>query len=337
MSRSYLLAGSFAYDTVFTHPQAFGERIKPDAIDKLNVSLQLDSVTDAYGGCAGNIAYNAHLLGDSPLLMGHVGHDGERYLKRIAGWGLDCANIGVVEEKHTAHAWVLTDADGNQLTSFYAGAMAEPFSPVYSGALPYSVYGKAPSLWHIAPEDPANMVRLASTARQVGAKYFFDPGQALPSLLNKEASHISPLSFVLMDAQGIFLNEYEAELLCSEVIDLKHLLAGRDQFIVRTRGAKGVDLIRREGTVTLPPAMPDQVVDPTGCGDAFRAGFLHAYVRERSLEECVALGAVMGALAVGSEGGQNHQASFDDIQERWAHYTQRVSSAGGALPVLTSR
>jgi adenosine kinase len=333
MSRPYLLSGSFAYDTVFSHPHAFGARIKPDAIDKLNASFQLDSVVEAYGGCAGNIAYNAAQLCDKPMLLGNVGADGERYLRRIESWGLDASTIGVVHEQPTAHAWVLTDKDGNQLTSFYAGAMATPLQSVHSGALPTSIYGKAPSLWHIAPEDPVNMVKLASTARAVGAEYLFDPGQALPSLLNKDASHISPLSVVLREAKGIFLNEYEAELLRSEVIDLKHLLTGSDQFIVRTRGAKGVDLIRRDGQVSLPPATPDRVLDPTGCGDAFRAGFLHAYTRGHRLEDCVALGAVMGAVVVGCEGGQNYIASREDLYARWNSYRAVVLGAMDEVPV----
>jgi len=317
MSRSYLLAGSYAYDTVFKHPQAFGMRIKADAIDKLNASFQLDAVIESYGGCAGNIAYNASLLGDKPTLVGNVGEaDGERYLQRIQRWGLDTSNIGI-RDLPTAHAWLLTDVNGNQLTSFYAGAMASRVE------VPLS----APALWHIAPEDPSNMVRLALAARAAGAEYFFDPGQALPSLLNKDASHVAPLSVVLREAKGIFLNEYEAELLREQVCDLKLLLTAPDQFIVRTRGSKGVDLIRQEGSISLPPAVPARVVDPTGCGDAFRAGFIHAYVREHSLEDCVALGAVMGAVVVGCEGGQNYVAALRDLYARWSGYRSVVFGA----------
>jgi adenosine kinase len=220
----------------------------------------------------------------------------------------------------TAHAWLLTDANGNQITSFYAGAMNS------SVAVPSA----APALWHIAPEDPSNMVRLALAARAAGAEYFFDPGQALPSLLNKDASHVAPLSVVLREAKGIFLNEYEAELLRAEVCDLKLLLTAPDQFIVRTRGSKGVELIQQNGCISLPPATPDRVVDPTGCGDAFRAGFLHAYVREHCLEDCVALGAVMGAVVVGCEGGQNYVASPRDLYARWSAYRSVV--LGSAMP-----
>ncbi|KVP39817.1 PfkB family carbohydrate kinase [Burkholderia ubonensis] len=324
MPQVYLLAGSYAYDTVFMHPQAFSARIKRDALDKLNASFNLESVIEAYGGCAGNIAKNASLLGDAPMLVGNVGHDGGRYLSRIQSWGLDTTTVGIDETQPTAHAWILTDVDGNQLTSFHAGAMKAPVR------LPSSV----PALWHIAPEDPVNMVKLALAARAAGAEYFFDPGQALPSLLNKEASHIAPISIVLREAKGIFVNEYEAELLRAEVGDLRLLLTAQDQFIIRTRGAAGVDVIRREDSFSLPPAVPERVVDPTGCGDAFRAGFLHLYVQGHCLEACVAMGAVMGALVVASEGGQNHFISRKDIYARLDGYRASVFGATDTIAAL---
>lgn len=309
MKRQYLLAGSYAYDTVLRHPHAFQQRILPHAIDKLNVSFSLDSVAEEFGGCGGNIAYNAARLGDDPVLVGNVGADGERYLTRIANWGLDNTTLGIVPDQPTAHAWLLSDARGNQLTSFHAGALKAPVR------VPW-----APSLWHIAPEDQANMVMLALAAREAGAAYLFDPGQALPALLDGVADDIAPFEHVLADATGIFVNEYETELLRERFPDLRTLLIRPDQFIVCTRGADGVEVLSHDGMLTLPCAKAEAVVDPTGCGDAFRAGFLHGYARDWSLVDCAALGSVMGALAVASVGGQNHRVTLDEVYVRLQDY-----------------
>ena len=310
MTKPYLLSGSFAYDTVLNHPQTFSQRIKPDAIDKLNTSFHIDSVSESFGGCAGNISYNAAHLNDKPMLVGNLGMDCDRYLACIEGWGLDTSTLGVVFGEPTAHAWMLTDSSGNQISSFHAGAMKSSvqFNPF-----------STPLLWHLAPEDPVNMVRLALLAREVGAEYFFDPGQALPALLEGVADHIAPLKDVIGGAKGIFVNEYEADQLFAR-LSLRDYLTNRYHFVVRTRGSAGVDLFHSGTATSLGPAPADSVVDPTGCGDAFRAGFLHAYVREHSLESCVALGAVMGALAVGSEGGQSHAVTCDDVYARSERY-----------------
>lgn len=310
MQPSYLLAGSYAYDTVLQHPQAFSKRILPEAIDRLNVSFNVESVIDEFGGCAGNIAYNAALLGDKPMLCGNLGHDGERYLHRIDGWGLGTSTLGFVQDQPTAHGWMLTDAAGNQIISFHGGAMAAAVK------LPQV----APALWHIAPEDPVNMVKLAVAARARGAEYFFDPGQALPALLEGVAEHIAPLDEVLTEATGIFVNDYEARLLHRRFAPRKLLRDG--QFIVRTRGADSVALVSCAGRslmqMSIPTIAAQQVVDPTGCGDAFRAGFLHAYTRGKHLAICVVLGSLMASVVVASKGGQAHTVGRARILEQWA-------------------
>ncbi|MBK3780154.1 carbohydrate kinase family protein [Paraburkholderia aspalathi] len=312
--RPYLLSGSYAYDTVLQHPQAFRNRILPDAIDKLNVSFNVETVVEEFGGCAGNIAYNAALLGDSPMLVGNVGFDGDRYLERIQSWGFESSTLGVVADMPTAHAWMLTDERANQITSFHAGAMTAPVD-----VCPFS----SPGLWHIAPEDPVNMMTLALAARESGTDYLFDPGQALPALLEGAADRLAPFGSALVGASGIFLNEYEFELLSKRFGVRSLLLNRRDSFFVVTRGAAGVDLIRLDETLSLPPAKADVVVDPTGCGDAFRAGFLHAFVREHPLEACFSLGAVMGAIAVGSKGGQSHNITREQVYARWDDYNDQ--------------
>ncbi|HDR9106029.1 carbohydrate kinase family protein [Paraburkholderia sp. A2RO-4L] len=324
MQPLYLLAGSYAYDTVLQHPQAFRQRILPDELDKLNVSFHVESVVEGFGGCAGNIAYNAALLGDAPMLVGNLGYDGERYIERIAHWGLDTTTLGIVKDQPTAHAWMLTDERANQIISFHAGAMKTRVL-----ARPYS----SPTLWHIAPEDPVNMVKLAGDARESGSDYLFDPGQALPALLEGAERGVIPLGDVLQGAKGIFVNEYEAELLMRR----RECLSGGG-FVVKTRGAAGVVLYEGGRSIALPPATARAVVDPTGCGDAFRAGFLHAYVRKQPLAACVSLGAVMGALAVGSEGGQNHRATQQEIYESWDRYNDAhgIKTVPGTFDVLYS-
>ncbi|MEX3983755.1 carbohydrate kinase family protein [Paraburkholderia sp. EG287A] len=313
-ARMYLVSGSFAYDTVLHHPQAFRQRILPEVIDKLNVSFDVAAVGEAFGGCAGNIAYSAALLGDEPMLVGNLGADGDRYLQRLQHLGLDTTTLGVIPVLPTAHAWMLTDATGNQIISFHSGAMSAPVR------LPYA----PPALWHIAPEDPVNMLTLARAARASGVEYFFDPGQCLPVLLEGAGEHVESLLPVLQDATGIFLNDYEFELLAARY-DIRRLLTKPEQFIVRTRGSAGVELLHEGRACTMPVAEAEAVVDPTGCGDAFRAGFLHAYTRGRSLHACVGLGAVMGALAVGAHGGQGHHATAEEVYARARTYNRTAT------------
>lgn len=314
MQATYLLLGSYAYDTILLHQGEFHARILPEALSRLNVAFGVNEVNNEFGGCAGNIAYNAALLGDKPLLVGALGSDGQPYIERLRACGLNPDTLTVDAQKATAHAWILTDVQNNQITGFSAGAMHNvPVLPA-----------KTPDIWHIAPAGAEAMATLAKQAHLQGKQFYFDPGQAVPSFVEGQVEHIFPLAELLNAAQGLFVNEYEAELLERCVgRPLAELITRPDQFIVRTKGSKGAELLTQGDSQHFPVAPTRAVVDPTGCGDAFRAGFMHGKTQGWSLSQCVELGAVMGSFAVECTGGQKHNPSYAEIQERLATFVAK--------------
>lgn len=308
MKNPYLLSGSFAYDTILEFEGKFQSRLMPESLSHLNVCFDIDNANIEFGGCAGNIAYSAALLKQKPMLIGTVGTDGGEYLARLEAQGHDICTITTVPNAKTPHAWILTDSQGNQITTFGHGAMK------YLPSMPDAA--ETPKLWHLAPGNPRTTATFAKRAIEEGKVYFFDPGQALPSFIDGLAEDILPLKVILEMAEGIFVNEYEAELLEKYTGQpLAALITRPGQFIVNTQGSAGVRLMTAESTQSFPVAKARVVVDPTGCGDAFRAGFLYGYSTGESLADCTLMGAVLGAFAVECSGGQRHSPSFDEIQE----------------------
>lgn len=305
---SYLLSGSFAYDTILLHEGELQHRILPESLSKLNVAFGIDHVENEFGGTGGNIGYNSALLGDQPLLIGTLGkRDCEDYLNHLSKSGLDSTSLTLIEGQYCAHAWLLTDKKNNQITSFSGGSMKH--MPV--------VPQTTPDIWHLSPENPITMAKLALQAQNSGKEYFFDPGQVLPYFLQGAAEKVNPLTNIVKNSKGLFVNEYEAELLVKHIgMPLEELAVINSVFIVRTLGGAGLDLITGEGLTHVPVAKTDRITDPTGCGDAFRAGFLYAYTRNMPLEYCAQLGATMGAFAIETSGGQNHNPTKEQINQR---------------------
>lgn len=317
----YLLSGSFAYDTILHHASPFENSILPDAVAKLNVCFDIASVQEEFGGTGGNIAYNAALLEQNPVLVGCVGQDIQRYAEWLRHNGLDVGTLTLAPNEACAHAWITSDAQGNQLTAFSRGAMmATPRVP-----------SETPELWHLAPEYPVNIAQLARQAIEQGKTFFFDPGQALPDFLAVPSmvDAILPLVDLLRAAKGIFLNDYEAELLIAATGQpLEAWLTAPGQFFIRTRGSQGVTAQMRHAdgsirTFECGVAPADSIVDPTGCGDAFRAGFLYAYAHDWSMDEALTLGSVMGSFAIEARGGQNHRPSSDALWSRFDDFMAR--------------
>lgn len=320
----YLLSGSFAYDTILHHAAPFEHSILPAAISKLNVCFDIASVQEEFGGTGGNIAFNAALLLQSPVLVGCVGQDIQRYADWMRHNGLDVGTLTLAPNEACAHAWITSDAGGNQLTAFSRGAMmATPRVPA-----------ETPELWHLAPEYPVNIARLARQAIEEGKSFFFDPGQALPDFVAVPSmvDAILPLADLLRAAKGIFLNDYEAELLiAASGKPLEAWLTSPGQFFIRTRGSQGVTagMLDPSGaivTYSCGVAPTDAIVDPTGCGDAFRAGFLFGYTKGWSMDDSLALGSVMGSFAIEARGGQNHRPTANAIWERFNRFTGRLAA-----------
>ena len=312
---SYLLSGSMAYDTILLHDGRFHQRILPQEIARLNVAFGIDGVAEEFGGTGGNIAYNAALLGDAPLWVASAGAlNAGPYMDRLAQLGLDARGIAVEPGERVANAWIMTDLDNNQITGFHPGAMRKA-PPLPDGPLP--------GLWHLAPDMAATMLGFARRAMELGAKYFLDPGQALPSLLEKGEAGGFGWREALEGASGLFVNEYEALLLAEALgSDLENIFksAPKLEFAVRTRGGEGSELLLPGEKRLFKVARASCVKDPTGCGDAFRAGFVGAVARGLGLEEAMARGSVMGSFAVECSGGQSHAPDKAAIEERLSRY-----------------
>lgn len=306
---NYLLSGSFAYDSILLHKGKFHSRILPEEISRLNVAFGIDSVKEEFGGTAGNIAYNAALLKSFPILCSSVGNnDFKRYSKHLIAKGLNPETLNHVEDQNTAHAWILTDVENNQITGFSAGALKN--RPNLPSVLP--------DLWHLAPDSVGNTAWLAKMALEKKKKYYFDPGQSMPAFLEGASDSIYTLDAIVKNSAGIFVNEYEYQLMEQSLKkDLKYFLNEKTEFIVQTLGSKGLNLHTQEGTVHIDVAQPDRIIDPTGCGDAFRAGFLYGMSNDWSMHKSAQLGSTMGSFAIEESGGQNHKPTFEIIMQRF--------------------
>lgn len=317
----YLLSGSFAYDTILKHDGYLETSILPESVARLNVSFGIDNVEDEYGGTGGNIAYNASLLDQTPLLVGSLGSkDSKDYLKKLASYGLSGDSLTIVEGVSCPHAWILTDKNNNQITSFSSGSMK------YTPKLPTLT----PDIWHLAPENPLTMAKLIVEAKSrnqpshalydaaiTKKEFFFDPGQMLPYFLEGMTNSVLPLDDILKNVKALFLNEYEAELLTKHYkTDLPSLVNKYDFFVVNTLGKDGVIIYTKDDKKHIGVAKTNKIVDPTGCGDAFRAGFLYGYTKNMPLEYCAQVGSTMGSFAIEYSGGQNHKPTGEDINNR---------------------
>lgn len=311
----YLLSGSFAYDTVLLHPGEFAERILPSALSCLSVSFGVADVADHFGGTGGNIAFNAAALNrlnalgavaTLPMLVGVLGErDCDRYLSHLTQQGHNVETLTRLPGSNCSHAWILSDAKNNQITGFNSGCDDRLCQ------LPTDT----PALWHLAPTSAALMLRLAREAAAQQKTYFFDPGQTLPSLL---AGAREAMVQAFEQARGLFLNDYEAELLAQHTgRDIRGWLIAKEQFAVVTRGAQGVSLVLPDTTLHFTARCPKLVVDPTGCGDAFRAGFIHGLLNGWELPACIKLASALASLVVECSGAQSHDVQRDELLERF--------------------
>ena len=291
---SALICGSLAFDTIATFPGRFSQQIMPDQLHILNVSFLVPTLRREFGGCAGNIAYSLSQLGGQPLIMATVGADGAEYLQRVASWGASTALIRTVPDAHTAQAIIITDTDNNQITAFHPGAMQ---SAHLNAVQPDSHIRVA----IIAPDGRDAMLQHAAQLAQAKIPFIFDPGQGLPMFDGAELR-----SFV-EQATWVAVNDYEAQMLCERTGQtLESLSRSHLRGIVVTLGAEGCELWQNGLRVRVPGLAAETVVDPTGCGDAFRAALLHGIEQGWSLERCVQLGNRVGAIKVACRGGQNH-------------------------------
>ncbi len=301
---SALICGSFAYDNIMVFPDRFKNHILPDKVHMLNVSFMVPEMRREFGGCAGNIAYNLKLLGGEPVPMGTVGMDFEPYGRWMDRNGISRDYVTVIDNSFTAQAFITTDMDDNQITAFHPGAMGSAHINQVAAA-------DGIKLGIISPDGREGMIEHALQFTEAGIPFIFDPGQGMPMFNGEE------LKTFIEQADWVTLNDYEWQLLKDRtgytVEDMKERL----QALIVTRGGAGSLIYTREGDMEIPTAKPAAMVDPTGCGDAYRAGLLYGLLNELDWETTGRIASLMGAIKIESNGTQNHHFKMEEFRSRY--------------------
>ncbi len=301
---SALICGSLAYDNIMVFPDRFRNHILPEQIHILNVAFMVPEMRREYGGCAGNIAYNLHLLGGDARIMATVGDDAQPYFDRLDRIGLSRAHVRQVPGTFTAQAFITTDLDDNQITAFHPGAMSFSHLNKVEAATDAR-------LGIVAPDGREGMMQHARDFAALGLPFIFDPGQGLPLFDGEKL-----LQFMRLATWACF-NDYEAKLLSERCgRDIAELATEVDALIV-TRGGDGSSIYTGGKCIDIPCVEAEQVVDPTGCGDAYRAGLLHGLSNGWDWPTTGRLAALMGSIKIAHRGGQNHQLTREEIGERF--------------------
>ena len=301
-----LICGSLAFDNIMVFPDRFKNHILPEQIHILNVAFLVPEMRREFGGCAGNIAYNLMLLGGNPLIMASVGDDAPAYFERLDRLGLPRDHVRLVPGTFTAQAFITTDLDDNQITAFHPGAMS--FSHYNNTA-----DARDATLAIVAPDGRDGMLKHASDLAAKGVPFIFDPGQGLPMFSGEDLLHFMEL------ADYACFNDYEAKMACDRTGLSHEQLAGKVKAMIVTLGGEGSHIYVEGRRLTIPCVAAEQIIDPTGCGDAYRAGLLYGITQGWDWEKTGRLAAVMGAIKIACRGGQNHQPSREEIAAR---YTQ---------------
>jgi len=292
---SALICGSLAFDTITNFPGRFAQQILPDQVHILNVSFLVPTLRREFGGCAGNIAYTLNQLGGEPVIMASLGSDGADYLQRIRDWGVDTSLVTTFgPPQYTAQAIIITDTDNNQITAFHPGAMQNAGEAVVPARSDLKIA-------IIAPDGRDAMWNHAQQLAAAGIPFVFDPGQGLPMFDGAE------LRAFVEHATWVTVNDYEGRMLCDRTgHTLESLSRSHLKGVIVTLASQGCDVWIQGERHHVPGVAATAVVDPTGCGDAFRGALLYGLERGWPLTRCVALGNQIGALKIACRGGQNH-------------------------------
>jgi adenosine kinase len=301
---SALICGSLAFDSVMVFHGRFRDHILPDRIHLLNVSFLVPSLKRNYGGCAGNIAYNLALLGGRGAPMATVGHDFAPYAAWLRERAVDLSHVRTVEHEYTAQAFITTDLDDNQITAFHPGAM----NHAHLNRVPE---GAGITLGIVAPDGRDGMVQHAAQFAAAGIPLLFDPGQGLPMFDGREL-----LDFI-GKSTWIAVNDYEGQLLVERTGLAPGEIARRVRALIVTRGAEGSVIYTDGREVVIPAVRAEAVVDPTGCGDAYRAGLIYGLQNGLDWETTGRIASLMGAIKIAHAGTQHHRFTRDEFGERF--------------------
>jgi adenosine kinase len=301
MSQAVLICGSVAFDTIAVFDGRFREHILPDRIHALSVSFLVPQMRREFGGCAGNIAYNLKLLGGHPLPVATIGGDAQDYLARFEHFGIDARHIRVLPDMLTAQCFITSDLDDNQISAFHPGAMDR--------SADHDI-GDHVAKWAIvAPDSKAGMLAHVDRFAVAGTPFIFDLGQAMPLFDGAE------LKAVFDKASALAFNDYEASMVEQRTGLGIEDIAQHMQAVIVTRGAEGASVYTPGQRIDIDPVKAEAVVDPTGCGDAHRAGLLYGLTQGWSWEKSCMLGNVMGAIKIAHRGPQNHAPNRDQIAQ----------------------
>lgn len=313
-SKRALICGSIAFDTIMVFPDRFKAHILPDKIHMLNVSFLVPQLRREFGGCAGNIAYNLRLLGDVGYPMATAGRDFAPYAEWMARTGVPSDYIKVIESEHTAQAFITTDLDDNQITAFHPGAMQHSHLNAVAQASDIGI-------GIVAPDGRDGMLQHAAQFQAAGVPFIFDPGQGLPMFNGDD------LRSFIEQATWVAVNEYEWQLLQDRTKLSARDVASKVKALIVTRGAEGSTIHTRDGDIAIPAAKPGAVVDPTGCGDAYRAGLLHGLLHGLDWATTGRIASLMGAIKIESRGTQNHSFSRAEFDARYKESFGKVLGA----------
>ena len=301
---SALICGSMAYDTIMVFHDKFKNHILPDKVHMLNVSFLVPAMRREYGGCAGNIAYNLKLLEEDPFIMATVGHDFEPYSQWLSLCDLSPKYLKIVDDSYTGQAYITTDEDDNQITAFHPGAM----NSSHLNSVPTDA---GISLGIVSPDGRDGMIQHATEFSEAGIAFIFDPGQGMPMFSGDEL-----LNFMKQATWAIF-NDYESELMQKQTgLSLAELAEKVDTLIV-TRGGKGSQIYTQGKMIEIPAAATETLNDPTGCGDAYRAGLMFGIMNGYGWEETGRIASLMGAIKIEHHGTQNHNFTMNAFKIRY--------------------
>jgi adenosine kinase len=288
-----LICGSLAFDSIMSFEGRFAEQILPDQLHILNVSFLVPALRRDFGGCAGNIAYSLKQLGGTPLPMATLGQDGAEYLQRLRDLNIATDHVRLLNDTYTAQAMIMTDRDNNQITAFHPGAMMQAHITRIEAHPDVK-------LAIISPDGRDAMLQHAEQCHAAHIPFVFDPGQGLPMFDGAE------LARFIEQSTWVTVNDYEGKLLTERTGWSSAEISRRVDGLIVTLGAQGCEVWQNGEMTHVPPVQAEQVVDPTGCGDAWRGALLFGLEQGWSLAECAALGNRVGALKIASRGPQNY-------------------------------
>lgn len=299
------ISGSMAYDRIMDFPGKFEDHILPDKIHVLNVSFTVNGMTEKFGGTAGNIAFSLHLLEERSVILATIGKDHDSYLGWLTTNGISVDGIKIIDKEFTAGAYITTDKADNQITGFNPGSMKYPSEYNFESVDPDN------SISIIAPGNLQDMIEYAKVYKAKGIKYICDPGQSLPSWEKKDLAEWIKGSMILIS------NDYELDLIMNKTGMDKKALLGTTQIIITTLGEKGSVISTSDGDTAVPAAEIRNIFDPTGAGDAYRAGLLKGLVTGKDIETSAKLGAVAAAYAIEYYGTQEHYYTYEQFLRRY--------------------